>query len=133
MYASQVPGQFHKGLTADDVNMVKMAETGSDRLANTADDYRTFLRWTEDCTSADILVDVGFTEEDALGTCSTARVLSFPQSPLRFHYSLALPGGEPRLPILLNITQLWDEGPEVVFLSGFESGDLSEWTSVVPP
>lgn len=133
MYPSQAFGQVHLGLSADDVNMLRMAETGIDRLTGTPDDYRTFLRWVEDCTAADVIVDLGLVPGGDLGFCFSDKALSFPQgAPLKFHYSLILPDGEPRLPINLNIMGTWDYGPEVVFLSGFETGDSSEWTSVEP-
>jgi hypothetical protein len=133
MYPTQAQGQVHLGLSADDVNMVRMAETGSDRITGTADDYRTFLRWVDDCTSADVIVDLAVTPNNTLGVCFSDKALSFAQGgPLKFHYSLILPGGEPRLPIHLDIFRTWDYGPEVVFLSGFETGNASEWTSVVP-
>lgn len=136
MYPSLVSGQVHLGLSPDEVNMVKMAETGVDRTANTADDYRTYLRWVEDCGTAHIRVDLGLIEDQALGVCDFGRALSFAQPGFKFHWSLTPPSNETLLPILLNIEvdqADWDNGPHALFLSGFESSDLSEWSLVEPP
>lgn len=130
MYPFQARGQVHLGLSPDDVNMVRMAQTGIDRLAPTADDYRTYLRWVEDCATAHIRVDL--TLQDDFGLCEARRTPSFVQGAAVVHWSIALLAGDTVLPISLKFTADWDFGPEALFLSGFESGDISEWTLAAP-
>lgn len=130
MYPYLARGQTVLALTGDDANMVRMAQTGVDRLAGTPDDYRTYLRWVEDCAGADIRVDLAF--QDSLALCTLARDRSFSQGPIAFHWSVNLPSGETALPITLQFDAPWDFGQEAMFLSGFESSDLSEWSAAVP-
>ncbi|NJL27057.1 MAG: hypothetical protein HC897_03820 [Thermoanaerobaculia bacterium] len=56
MYSGIESGTVYSGLTADDVNMVKMGMTGADRDAGTSDDYVVVLRYQSSCAGADVEV-----------------------------------------------------------------------------
>ena len=138
MYSLLEHGTRYSSLAADDVNMVKMGMTGADRDAGTADDYTIQLAFDSACTTSDVRVQLGNTHIDpqnmtTLGVCIASIEDSFAQpAQQRFHHTLV-----PRLPletqivVELNPAILWDFA--VVFLSGFETGDFSEWSDVVPP
>lgn len=121
--------------------MVKLGMTGADRQAGTADDYTIELVYEADCTTAEIEVQleneyISPANTDTLAVCIADIEDSFSQPPaLRFHHTL-LPFTpvETRIVIELNAAINWDFS-HLVFLSGFETGDFSEWSEVVeePP
>lgn len=136
MYGLQVEGEVRTSLTADDVNMVKMALTGVDFLAGTSDDYTVEMQFVDSCDNADVLITFGETTEvDALGECRVGVDYSFPQNP-NLARNLTLVSEFPGpLIITLNQTLTWDTGFDCgitrggtcVFSDGFESGDTSGW------
>jgi len=139
MYSGIVSLTRFFGLSADDVNMVKMGATGQDLNANTADDYIVNLVYEPDCMQADIRVDFGtiFVPINNPAGCMTEVTLSFPQpAATERHWSLT-PAADPTVPdsatwILVELNDLfsWDFSIPV-FRSTFDSGDLSEWSEVV--
>lgn len=137
MYSTLFRTQRYEGLSADDVNMVQMGKTGSDRMAGTSDDYTISLQFVDDCTGADIAVTFATIPGGSLGGCTADVVHSFPPSnpALALHYSVV--PNNPKVSFLLVLlnTDLepWDFGVvDVVFSDGFESGDFSEWDQVIP-
>jgi hypothetical protein len=141
MYSTNVAGVRFTGLTADDVNMVKMGMSGRDRLAGTADDYAVRLSYQADCTGAQVRVLFGLSSTPALGQpallgqCQSGIQESFDQSgePQVFHWTVipASTASFINLRINPNPSSPWDFH-ELVFRSDLESGDLREW-SVQPP
>lgn len=130
MYSGLQPGMSTWGLTADDVNTIRLARTGNDRTANTADDYTMMLSRVEptpDCSSAEIevLFDASL-PPGVLGGCLGDITQAFPQGALKIHYRVMPFGSEQRLTIRVNFNTSWDFGPPLL-LSGFEIGDTSDW------
>jgi hypothetical protein len=116
------------GLTADDVNMVKMQRNGENRVLGGGDDYTVTLNFVTSCATAEILV----TWDDAIpaGTLAqtTSRVLS--TFGTTAHYTV-MPGfALPRVFIDLNPDISWNFTG--VYADGFETGDTSRWSSVSP-
>lgn len=137
MYSLLVRRSEFVGLGADDVNMVRMAMTGADRDAGTADDYTVQLAYEPSCGNADLEVQRGnewiaMNNVMTLGACIAETVDSFSQPPqLRFHHTLVpVEPIESRLVLELNPRMPLDFA--VLLYSGFETGDLSEWSAVVP-
>lgn len=133
MYGRQSQEEVKTSLTADDVNMVKMAMTGKDFQAGTADDYTIQLSFVDNCNNVDVLISfTDLADPTTLGFCEVGVDYSFPQNPLLTRHVSLVPigAGEP-LVILLNQTIDWDIG-DTVFSDGFESGNFSAWSSVVP-
>lgn len=134
MYGLYQRRQYFRGLLADDVNMLKMARTGEDWEAGTADDYAVDLDFVGDCSKPhDIKVEYGPTAVGAFGQCENLKIdYSFSgQNPfLARHFSIVR-GEEPANPlrIVLNENVVWTLG-EPIFEDGFESGDLTEWVVV---
>ncbi len=131
MYSGATAGQFFSGLSADDVNMIKMARTGADRLAGTADDYTLTLQYVGECgTNAhDLRVRYGMSPN--LGLCQNQEIgYSYPQNPLlAWNYSVQFdPNLNPAGPLVVSLSSLadWDYAVPV-FFDGFESGDTSGW------
>ncbi len=144
MYSALFAGSRWLGLVADDVNMVKMADTGSDRLANTADDYQVVLAYTDDCSTAQVEAfwDSSMpTDPLLLGLCEPdARLLpSFSQTGFVIHRTLTPPSGltslllgfNPNLPNSHWPNSPWDYAITISF-GNFEIGGLSEWSAVSP-
>lgn len=138
MYSLAEDGMQFLGLTADDVNMVKMGMTGADRDAGTADDYTIQLVYENDCATADIEIQleneyINPNNTTTLAVCAADIMDSFAQPPqLRFHHTLVpFVPVETRIVVELNPRVVWDFN--LVFRSGFETGDFSEWTEIVPP
>ena len=113
--------------------MVLMARTGVDREAGTGDDYTLDLQYVGACTNPHdlrVLLDSSL-PNGALGVCRNQDIdYSFTQNPLLArHYSVVVESGG-TLEVALN-DEDWEFGLPI-FLDGFESGDVSEWTSQVP-
>lgn len=138
MYSRGAPLMRNRGLTADDVNMVKVGMAGADLLAgppNDSDDYTVHLRYQAVCDD-DVEIKVELfpygPESGAIGNCSAMTVLSFPQGGIaKWHWTLAPEQGASFLFVSLNKDLVWDFGHHI-FASGFENGDFSEWSSAVP-
>jgi hypothetical protein len=122
-------------LGADDVNMLKMARTGVDWSANTADDYTVNLVNVGSCSNThEIKVSMASLSVGTLGVCRENDIsYSFdPGNPLTArHFSVVFksPGGP--LVIELNSNETWDYATPI-FASNFESGDTSAWDDTVP-
>lgn len=134
MIQGQPPAQFFMGLSADDVNTARMARTGVDRLANTADDYTVALTIVA-CQDPHEL-RVTFAPIDPSGSvaghCAIAVDLAYPQNPaLARNYELVLPGGAAEFLLEINSDITWDTGVPV-FGDGFETGDFISWSGVSP-
>lgn len=133
MYSLIAEGQRLLGLSADDVNMLKMAATGEDRLAGTADDYTTELLLS--CEGQiDVLVRIGPVTDplSVAAECSAPGIdLSFPQGVVEIHHTLLPDPQDGLFFVTLNDQITWDTG-SLVFVDGFESGDTSEWDATFP-
>jgi len=113
--------------------MIKMAMTGKDFQAGTTDDYTIQLSFVDNCDNVDVLITfTDLADPTTLGFCEVGVDYSFPQNPLLTRHVSLVPigAGEP-LVILLNQTIDWDIG-DTIFSDGFESGNFSAWSSVVP-
>ena len=133
MYSGIREGMRYVGLSADEVAMVQYAATGLDSVAGTSDDYTIQLMLSEDCLSADIEVDLfPFDDSEVVGGCN-ARVQSVDPNPtaLTSHYRVTY-----RTDLFDRLTISLNDDPslifDVVFASGFETGDLSDWSSHSP-
>ncbi len=132
MYSRGVPQMEYSGLSADDFNMVRMGMTGEDLLAGTADDYTVHLRYRANCDDdVEIRVELFPLGPDGVGICDAKIVESFVQGLLKFHWTVVREDGAPAIQISLNEEHSWDYG-ERIFASGFENGDLSEWSTAAP-
>ena len=136
MYALGTRGRVYSGLTADDVNMVKYANTGKDRLAGNGDDYSPVLHYQSSCTGAQIKVLFSTLAPDRDGECAANVATSYAgQSPFVFHWSLIpKPVNAPYILLMLNTTLpvgTWDLGAHIFSGQG-EAGDLREWDAVSP-
>lgn len=119
------------GLTADDVNTIRYGMTGLDSIAGTADDY-TIKLMLSDCASADI--EVLFEPIAPDGTLAGCLAQLDPIDPtmpaVGYIHHVPVPitaGGLTKLRIIIDSdgSTLWD----VIFADGFETGDLSNWST----
>ncbi len=131
MYAEQSFETTTLGLVADEVNTVRFAASGLDKLANTADDYQVVLSSVASCDDA--VVRVGF-EPMAIeknGDCMAAiEEMPVQPDPTPQHYVVTQSLGESQLRLRINSLTVWDFS--LVFFDSFESGDTSEWDSTIP-
>lgn len=128
MYGLIVPGVVYSGLVADDVNMVKMAQTGANRLVGGADDYDVKLRYQASCDNAQIVVEFAAgMAQDVIGACDDVGITtSFPQGAVKFHWTISpLIVGSPGS-VKLNAGEEWQLATRV-FSSDYEAGDVREW------
>lgn len=112
------------GLTADEVNMIRFARTGLDKIAGTPDDYVARLVYVADCATADFDVFFGVSTV-GFGRCTSATA-SIPNPPLQTQHFRVVP-----LTLIMGETEDWDFG-SLIFEDGFEEGDLSAWNDTVP-
>lgn len=132
-YSVASPVTRYTGLSADDVNMLRMQQTGDDRLAGTADDYALQLAWVADCQAAQ--VEIGWDPDlppIALGEtlAQISRTFPEPPPPLARHYTTIPVAPTPRVIISLNPDNLWSFVG--IFVDGFETGDFILWSVSVP-
>ena len=141
MYSLIEPGQQYTGLSADEVNMARMGMTGEDLMAGTSDDYTVELVYVADCASNPSAIVVRFLDlgpTDAAAECVLVDIdYAFPPpNPfLARHFELVEQIATFAPQIRLDSNLNWDTGPPiapVVFIDGFESGDLSAWDKTVP-
>ncbi|NJL29951.1 MAG: hypothetical protein HC897_19675 [Thermoanaerobaculia bacterium] len=137
MYGLLSPYQKYLGLTADDVNMVKMAQTGEDQLAGTPDDYTVELQIVGSCAEPhEVEVVISSLPLGVLGECQMPLIdFAFPQPnpALARHYKLVsgAPGQPLRIVLTTNVN--WEFGSvTALFTAGFESGDTSQWSTASP-
>ncbi len=135
MYPLLQPPQQVRSLSSDDVNMVKMANTGIDITAGTSDDYFVELVLEPSCSpNTDIRIRSAIPEDtlgkETLAAClgNLARVTQAMPPFLTQHYTLDDFGLPMPFEILINDTNAtFDWGVEEVFADGFESGNTSAW------
>jgi hypothetical protein len=133
MYSLSTPERVFPGLTADDVNMVRMGMSGENRLEGDADDYTVVLQYQNDCSGAAIRVafkDFGGETPTGNARCGATIQRSFGQGPVAVHYTMVASIGS-FLQVELDHSASWDYGDRF-FESGFEPGDTREWSSVFP-
>ncbi|MEM6453724.1 MAG: hypothetical protein AAF772_01385 [Acidobacteriota bacterium] len=134
MYSRQVEGEIKVALTADEVNMLEMARTGVDQTAGTSDDYTVELRYVESCDQADVIIALGsFMDMGTIAACRATVEYAFPQAPMLARHLRVIP--ELPGPLIITLSQdiLWDRTTiRGFFDDGFESGDVSAWSSVTP-
>lgn len=143
MYSRGVAGLQYSGLSADEVNMVRMGMAGEDLMAETKDDYTVELVYVADCDADPSAIRVRFFAFDGGPTISIAECSGTdidyafppPNPVLARHFMLVerITSFAPQVRLDSNLS--WDTGPPlapVVFMDGFESGDLSAWDKVVP-
>ena len=143
MYSRGIRGHYYSGLSADDVNMVKMGMTGADLLAGIPgvdDDYTIDLNYVGECgapTTYDIKVYLGDLEPGTLGGCTLHRLdysFAVGNPLLARHFSMVQDIAATPFEVILNEDVPWyyDHPATLVFLDDFESGDTSAWNSVFP-
>ena len=134
MYAVVPRGATYFGLSADDVNMIKMQRTGPDLTANTSDDY-TLQIDVVPCTMPH-QIEVGFLPlpSGVLGACESAVDYAYPQPAATARVFKVVPDPDfdaTHIIVLLNDTYTWDTKLPL-FGDGFEAGDFSSWSAVFP-
>lgn len=131
MYSAIAREQVYSGLSADDVNTVRLGMTGLDLQAGIGgDDYTIALEYTNDCAIAEVEVDfldLGPANTLVPGNCVVDLDL-IPTGALEIHHVLVPAPGKPRVLIQINTATFWD----VLFADGFEAGDLSGWSGQSP-
>ncbi|MCP4003163.1 MAG: hypothetical protein GY725_03100 [bacterium] len=132
MHGVAVRNMRYTGLTADDTNTTRHGMTGLDMVAGTADDYTIHLALVDDCADAEIEVQwkpLGPPmpgELQLLGRCSALLDYIGPQPPPpagRIHFAMTALS-PPRIVLEMNSEVEWG-----VFYDGFETGDLTRWSS----
>lgn len=122
MYSLIFPNQHYRNLIADDVNTVKYGMSGLDAQAGTADDYTVKLEFVDDCSAA--AIEVEFVPLSRVGIC-----IADIEPMQTNHYRIKNePVFSPRILIQINSLEDWGD----IFFDGFESGDLSAWSSATP-
>ena len=123
----------YTGLAADDVNTVRHAMSGLDRVAGTSDDYTIRLTLVDDCLSAKLEVELfplgpPTPTGQILGRCDAELLTIDPTPPPVGSIHHAMQRVFPlldRIRVRINSDVVWD----IVFSDGFESGDLSNWST----
>jgi len=135
MYSGAAFRTLFAALGADDVNMLKMARTGLNRFANDSDDYTVDLTNIGNCSLAhDVKVTMA-SLPGRLGVCGGWKLdysVDPGDSTQARHFSLIRDHPLVPLFIQLNSNLTWDYSLPTVFDDGFESGNTSAWSSVVP-
>ena len=134
MYPLLQPPQIVRTLAADDVNMVRMANTGIDITAGTADDYTVSLVLEPSCAGVDIRIRSAVPSDmlnvETIASCEGALATvtqAMPPVVLR-HYILDDFGLPTPFEILVNDTDsTFDWNQEEIFADGFETGDTASW------
>ena len=124
------PEMRYQGLTADDINQIRYGMSGLDSVAGTADDYTIQASLVTDCATAEVEVELmTFGDPDILGGCALQLRPIDPTIPAigSIHHAAepVAAAGVTRLIVQISESALWD----VVFSDGFETGDLSNWSS----
>lgn len=129
MYTPLANHLVYAGLSADDVNMVRMGMTGTNRVddSSTGDDYAVLLSYEENCTNADVEVLVADISP-ALGGCSLSIGVSFEQFGARLHYSVFPPLGEQKLFLVVTSDLPVLRYDDMLFWDSFETDDFREWS-----
>lgn len=137
MYSRITDHMRYRGLSADDVNMLKMAQSGEDRLAGTADDYTVTLQILDSCDGTEHVV-VGFVALGAgvAGICENADIdyaFTPPNVLTAIHFKIVpFSAGSPLL-VSLNSDLNWELGPATAIATdSMEGGDTSGWSAAYP-
>jgi hypothetical protein len=136
MYSTACGDQYFLGLSADDVNMVKMAMTGQDLEPGGGDDYSIDLQYVGNCIQPhEIRVSMD-AAAGGLADCVSWYDYSFSQSPATARHFSIVPDaslGFTRLNIRFNPAPPapWDY-TIILFIGDAEAGDLGDWSAVSP-
>ncbi|MEO8275141.1 MAG: hypothetical protein ABI639_02920 [Thermoanaerobaculia bacterium] len=136
MYSKIGSGTRLSGLVAEDVNMIRFAMTGADRIAATADDYSVHLSLELDCANAE--VELAFVPSGPapppVGFCKAAIVESFLQPGAVLHYTMAPPSSSPRIRVEIRADPAgtFYDRSATIFWSAFETGNFLEWSATEP-
>lgn len=131
MYSTLAPGAAYTGITADEVNTVRMGMSGLDETAGTTDDYTVRLVFATGCDSNDDVVVKFFEFSDStLGECTAFHRLIPDPPKMDQHYALTHSPKPGPLPIRIDSDTPWDFS--LLFVDGFEAGDTTGWDVVVP-
>lgn len=130
MHTTAAENMFYTGITADDSNSVRYGMAGLDSVAGTADDYTINLNFVDDCAAAEVEVEfTTFSDTAILAGCAARLNPIDPVMPAvgYIHHAVepVTTAGVTRLLLQLSDTVRWD----VVFSDGFETGDLSNWST----
>ena len=120
MVATLLPGEIKRGLTADDLATLRYAESGLDETAGTADDYQVSLNFLGLAESCDLRLTFGIQAEPVACFGSRQNISGdhWRLMPFEWTFSTGV---------------LWHfSGEGLLFTDGFESGDVSGWSSSVP-
>lgn len=135
MYSAYTVGSFTTGLAADDVNMLKMARTGPNLMANDADDYTLSLEVVPCSSAREIDIRYVPLSQGVLGDCKAEVYYAYPQNPNLARVFKVVP--DPSFDatyvvvrINSNITSWITDIP--LFGGDFETGDTSFWSAVQP-
>ncbi len=127
MHGVAARDMVYSGLTADDTNTTRHGMSGLDATAGTGDDYTIKLTLVDDCADAEIEVLFDPLGAGELGLCEAELVAIDPtMPPLGWVHHAVIP--DPFLGIIrvtISSGVSWD----VMFFDGFESGDLSSWST----
>lgn len=129
MHGAASRNMHYLGLTADDVNTVSHGMTGLDTTAATGDDYTILLTKVADCANAEIEVEYVPLSSPQIGAlCQATLDYIGPQPPPpagRIHFAVtAINPPFSRIVVQINSDVEWG-----IFGDGFETGDLSRWSS----
>ena len=128
MHASASRNMRYTGITADDVNTVSHGMSGLDTTAGTGDDYTILLTKVADCAIAEIEVEYVPLSPQIGGLCQATLDYIGPLPPPpagRIHFAVTAIN-PPMTRIVVQISSDVDWG---IFGDGFETGDLSRWSS----
>jgi len=133
VYSSQPRGLIYNGLAADDVNTARMARTGVDRAASTADDYTVSLSVVPCQDPHELRVRfLSLGPSGPLGRCWSARDYSYAQNPANARdFELVVATGQTQLEIEVNSDLPWEIALPL-FADGFDSGNPDAWDGVSP-
>ena len=120
MVATLLAGEAKRGLTADDLATLRYAESGLDETAGTADDYQVSLNFLGLAESCDLRLTFGLQAEPVACFGSRQQISGnhWRLMPFEWTFSTGV---------------LWHfSGEGLLFTDGFESGDVSAWSSSIP-
>jgi|GEM_PF-2382705 len=128
MYSRISSGTEYLALSADDVNMVRMARTGVNLLAGDTDDYFVVLNYVGDCSNPhDIRVRSADIGPGALGVCDNTDIdYSFPPfNPLLARHFSLIPEAGLVPEIVMNTRPTWDLGTPDISFTGSCPGSVT--------
>lgn len=120
MVAALGAGEAKRGLSADDLATLRLAESGLDETAGTADDYQVSLNFLGLAGSCDLRLTFGLQAEPVACFGSRQQISGnhWRLTPFEWTFSTGV---------------LWHfSGEGLLFADGFESGDAGAWSASVP-